>query len=88
MNKKLNPLILGYTAAIVSAFVMLVLGIFGNAGIYTGAVEMMQRWHIFFSLDLGGIISGMIEAAVISFVFIYLFGWLYNKLINKLEKDE
>lgn len=85
MNKKLNPLMLGYTATIVSALCMLVLGILGSLGIYTGAVEMMQKWHIFFSLSIGGIIAGMIEAAVGSFILIYIFAWLYNKLTKKKD---
>jgi heme/copper-type cytochrome/quinol oxidase subunit 2 len=58
---------------------MLLLGILGNMGIYTGAVEMLQQWHIFFSLSIGGIIAGIVEAAIIGFIFGYAFGWLYNK---------
>ena len=77
---KLKPLALGVAAAIVVAIIMLLLGILGNIGIYTGAVEMMQQLHIFFSLSIGGIIAGMVEAAVITFVFVYLFGFIYNKL--------
>ena len=78
---KLNALVLGYVAAIVSAVIMLLLGILGNLGIYTGAVEMMRQWHMFFSLSIGGIIAGIIESAIISFVFAYILGWLYNKFI-------
>ncbi|MBA3016146.1 MAG: hypothetical protein FP815_14540 [Desulfobulbaceae bacterium] len=59
---------------------MLILGIFGNLGIYSGAVEMMRQWHMFFSLTPMGIITGMLEAAGISLVFFVLFGWIYNKL--------
>ncbi len=77
---KLNPLALGGAAAILAALIMLLLGILGNIGVYTGAVDMMQQWHVFFSLSIGGIIAGMAEAAVISFVFVYLFGFVYNKL--------
>lgn len=76
-----NALALGFAAAIVAAVIMLLLGILGNLGIYTGAVEMMRQWHMFFSLSIVGIIAGMIEAAVISFVFVYIFGWLYNKFV-------
>ncbi len=76
---KLNPLALGGAAAILAALIMLLLGILGNIGVYTGAVDMMQQWHVFFSLSIGGIIAGMAEAAVISFVFVYLFGFIYNK---------
>jgi len=81
MIGKLNALAFGITAAIVSALSMLILGILGNWGIYTGAVEMMIQWHMFFSLRPFGIFTGMVEAAVISFVFFYIFGWIYNKLV-------
>ena len=83
MQKTLHQINLGLAGAIVSAFVMLLLGILGNLGLYTGAVEMMQQWHLVFSLSLGGIIGGMIEAAIVSFVFLYLFAWVYNKLTTK-----
>ena len=77
----MNQLALGYAAAILSAICMLLLGLLGNIGIYTGAVEMMQQWHMLFSLSIGGIITGIIEAAIIGFVCGYAFGWLYNKFV-------
>ncbi len=80
MNAKLKPGALATAGAIVAVAVMLLLGIFGNLGIYSGAVEMMMKWHLFFSLSLMGIIGGMVEAAVISFVLLYLFAWIYNRL--------
>jgi hypothetical protein len=79
---KLNALALGYAGAIVAAVCMLLLGILANLGIYSGGAEQMMKWHMFFSLSVGGIITGMIEAAVISFVFMYLFGWAYNKFVK------
>ena len=81
MVNKLNEWALGYAAAIISAAIMGLLGILGNIGIYSGAVEMMQQWHMFFSLSIGGIIAGMIEGAIISFVFAYAFAWIYNKFV-------
>ncbi len=81
MVQKLNEKALGYSLAIISAFVMLLLGILGKLGIYTGAVDMMQQWHVFFSLSFFGIIGGIIEAAIFSFVFGWLFAWIYNKFI-------
>ncbi|MFQ5573069.1 MAG: hypothetical protein ACE5EJ_02335 [Nitrosopumilaceae archaeon] len=78
-KNELNLTALGYAAAVVSAAGMLLLGILGNLGIYTGAVEMMQQWHTTFSLSFGGIVAGMIEAAIVSFLFAYTFGWAYNK---------
>lgn len=77
---KLRLLTLAGSAAIVAAIVMLILGILGNIGVYSNAVEMMQQWHVFFSPSIGGIIAGMFEAAIITFAFIYLFGFLYNRL--------
>ena len=82
MTDKLNSLAFATSAAIVAALSMLLLGIFGNIGVYQGAVEMMSQWHMFFSLAPLGIITGMIEAAVISFVFFYIFSWVYNKFIK------
>ncbi len=77
---KLNSLALGYTAAILAAIVMFLLGILGNIGVYTSAVEAMQQWHVFFSLSFGGIIAGMAEGAAASFILVYLFALIYNKL--------
>ena len=83
MNEKLNSLALGYAGAILSAVCMLLLGILGNLGLYTGAVERMQQWHMFFSLSVTGIIAGMVEAAIVSFITLYLFGSVYNWLAKK-----
>lgn len=79
---KLNELAVGYAAAIISAAIMLLLGIAGNIGLYSGAVEVMQQAHMFFSLSIVGIITGMIEGAVISFILGYAFAWVYNKFIK------
>ena len=78
-KQKLNAKAFGYSLAIVSAFLMLLLGIFGNLGIYPDAAEQMQKWHMFFSLSIFGIIAGIIEAAIISFVFGWLIVYFYNK---------
>lgn len=81
MKTRLNPSALGISGAVVSAAVMLLLGILGNLGIYMGAVEMMEKWHMFFSLSLLGIIGGIIEAVILTFVLLYVFAWIYNKLV-------
>jgi hypothetical protein len=77
---KLNPVAFGQAGAFIAAMIMLLLGILGNLGVYTGAVGMMMEWHIFFDLSVIGIISGIIEGAVISFIFLYLFAEAYNRL--------
>lgn len=81
MKDKLKPIALGYSLAILSGLFMFLLGILGNLGVYLGAVEMMQKWHIFFSLSFGGIIFGIIEAAVIGFVAGWLIAYFYNKFV-------
>lgn len=81
MAEKLSKKGLGLAAAILSAAVMLCLGVLGNIGIYTGAAEQMQGWHMFFSLSVGGIVAGMVEAAVWGFVFGFAFAWLYNRFV-------
>ena len=81
--KTLNALFLGYTGAILSAACMLLLGIFGNLGIYEKGVEQMAEWHLFFSLSFMGIIAGMIEAAISGFIILYVFGFVYNMLLTK-----
>ena len=81
MAEKLNALALGYAGAILSAVGMGALGILGNIGVITNIVESMMRWHIFFSLSVIGIITGMIEAAVFNFILLYALAWLYNKFV-------
>jgi len=87
MHKTLNQTRLGLAGAILSALAMLLLGILGNLGLYTGAVEMMQQWHLVFSLSIGGIIGGMIEAAIVSFVCLYIFAWIYNLLLARTKQS-
>jgi len=79
--QEIKPLAFGLALSALAALLMLLLGISGNLGIYTGAVEMMSRWHMFFSLSVTGIIAGMLEAAAISFISGYLFATIYNRLI-------
>ncbi|MFC6993766.1 hypothetical protein ACFQH3_19840 [Haladaptatus sp. GCM10025707] len=75
---RLDALALAAAAAVVSAVVMLLLGVFGAIGVYEGAVAMMEQWHLFFEPTVVGTVAGMVEAAVISFVLVYPFAWLYN----------
>ncbi|WP_458207910.1 hypothetical protein [Haladaptatus sp. NG-SE-30] len=77
-SMKLDALALGGAAAMVSAVVMLLLGVFGAIGVYGGAVEMMAQWHLFFEPTVVGTVAGMVEAAVISSILAYAFAWLYN----------
>ena len=78
MVQKLNANALGYSLAVLSGLCMLLLGILGNLGFYPAGVEMMQQWHMFFSLSIGGIIAGIIEASVWGFVTGWLVAYFYN----------
>jgi len=80
MTEKINTIAFAISAALVAALSMLILGILGNIGLYKGAVEMMMKWHMFFTLTPLGIFTGMLEAFVITFAFFGIFGWIYNKL--------
>lgn len=86
--KKIHALYFGYAGAILSAVVMLLLGILGNLGIYTRGVEAMTQWHLLFSLSFAGIIGGMIEGAISSFVLLYVFARVYNWLLESRNKHE
>ena len=88
MTNELKPLPLGYAGGIVSALGMFVLGILGNLGFYVNAAQMMQEWHMFFSLNLVGIITGMVEAAVIGFVFMYAIALVYNNCLVNTQSNE
>ena len=77
-DRRLDPTALAASASTVAAAVMLLLGLFGRIGVYTGAVEMMERWHLFFRPTLLGTITGMVEAVVVTFPLAWLFAWLYN----------
>jgi hypothetical protein len=79
MNTRTHALAVSSAAAVIAAGLMLALGILGNMGLYTGAVEMMRQWHMFFN-------AGMIEGAVITFIVVYLFVWLEQKFLSKVGK--
>ena len=80
MAQKLNALAVGYSLAVLSGLVMLLLGILGNLGLYMNGVEAMQQWHLFFDLSALGIVAGIVEAVVFSFAVGWLFAYLYNRL--------
>ncbi|PIN98810.1 MAG: hypothetical protein COT90_02750 [Candidatus Diapherotrites archaeon CG10_big_fil_rev_8_21_14_0_10_31_34] len=58
---------------------MLLLGVFGNFGVYSGMAGMMEEGHMFFSLTPVGIIFGIIEAGVMGFIAGYVIALVYNK---------
>lgn len=77
--KTLNSHALGMSAAVLAGLCMLLLSLLGLAGVYTGAVEIMQQWHMWYSLTPFGIVLGIVEAGVASYVGGWLFGFFYNK---------
>jgi hypothetical protein len=74
----LDALPLAGAAAVVSAVVMLLFGVFGAIGVYERGIEAMEQWHLFFEPTIVGTAAGMAEAAVASFVLVYAFAGLYN----------
>ena len=81
MVQKLDAKALGYSLAVLAGLSMLLFGIFGILGWYSGAVSSMQQWHLFFSLSFLGIIAGVIEASVWGFINGWLIAYFYNRFV-------
>lgn len=72
------------TGAIFAAFTMFLLSLAEALGVYQGAVDMMEQWHMFYiPTTIGGTIAGMVEAAVITYVSILIIVWIYGMLGEK-----
>ena len=78
---KLRPLSVGFSLAILSGLIMLILGILGNLGLYLSGVFAMSQWHVFFNLGPIGIIAGIVEAGIFGFIF----GWLFTSIYNRIN---
>ena len=76
---ELDSLALGYSAAILGGLIMIVLSIVGLLGLGGEAVQIMQAYHIWYSLSIGGIVLGVIEGAIGSFAAGYLIAYFYNR---------
>lgn len=79
-TEKLNAQALGFSLAIYGALIMLVLSILGLFGLFESAVEIMEAFHIGYSLSLIGIFLGIIEAAAFCYVSGVIIAFFYNKL--------
>lgn len=82
-----RPLPLALAAAVLSAAGMIALGILGNLGLYEGAVEMMERWHVSFDLSVLGILAGALEGALAAFVLTLALAWLSNAFESMLGQN-
>lgn len=80
---KVNPIKLGIAGGIVAAASMLLLSILNAFGLYTGAAEQMTEWHMFYSPDALGTLTGMLEAAIITYVSLYAVAYMYDLLLRK-----
>ncbi|MFH1429948.1 MAG: hypothetical protein ABIG71_00315 [Candidatus Uhrbacteria bacterium] len=80
---RLHALKLGIAGAIAAALCMIALSILNALGLYEGAVQQMQGMHTFYTPDVIGTITGMIEAALVTFIGLYVFGAIYNALLRK-----
>lgn len=74
------------TGAMSAALLMLLLSIGNSFGFYEEAVAQMQGWHMYYTPDFGGTISGMIEAAVVTYLGIQIVFWIYGALGKKKKK--
>lgn len=70
----------------ISAGLMLLLGIAARMGVYVGAAERMMDWHMYFSLTPGGIVGGMVEAAIIALIVCWLFAYCYNHCVDMVRR--
>ncbi len=77
---KFNTQKIALTGALFSSLGMFLLSIANALGIYKGAVDMMQQWHMFYTPTVIGTITGMIEAAIITYVSIIIIVGIYNAL--------
>ncbi len=84
MPKKLQAKQLATSFAIWSAFIMLIMWLLANMGLYVFATEQMAKWHLLFNLTFSGLVGGMIEAAVLSYILVLIFVWIYNWVGEKL----
>ncbi|PIP61005.1 hypothetical protein COX00_00125 [Candidatus Uhrbacteria bacterium CG22_combo_CG10-13_8_21_14_all_47_17] len=74
---------LGLAGALTAAFFMLVLSLLNSVGLYQGATQQMRAWHMWYTPNFGGTITGMIEAAVITYIVLFVFTSVYNLLEKK-----
>lgn len=73
--------------AIFSALSMLLLSLAHILNVYTGAVGMMQEWHMYYTpTTISGTLTGMIEASLITYLSILLISWIYGQLNNTKKK--
>ncbi len=79
---EIDALSLGGALGVVSALVMVLLGLLGSFGQYEEGVGMMETWHVFFEPTLVGTVAGAVEAFLAVFVFTYLSVSLYNRLLD------
>ncbi|PGF14140.1 hypothetical protein CP556_24215 [Natrinema sp. CBA1119] len=64
---------------------MLLLGLFGMIGVYESGVEMMDRWHLFFTPIPAGTFAGILESVIITGVYTYMVAKLHNYFPGSLS---
>ncbi len=77
---KVDSYALAYALAILFAGWTLIVSLFGKMGYGLGMVEMMQKFHPWYSLSFGGVIIGLAWSALCGLLTGFVGGWLYNKL--------
>lgn len=87
MTAQLNSNALGLSLGLLSGLCMLVLGLFGLIGVYEGAVQMMVDFHLFFSVDAVGILTGILEGAFWGYVLGGLTAAFYNWFMPEAPRE-
>ena len=79
--KRIDPIALGYALACMRVIVVLVFSILAMNGYALNFIEILEKLHLYYSLDLNGIISGIAETAIWGLLTGIVVGWLYNKFV-------
>ncbi len=75
---EIDSLAFGIASGLIYAIAILVMAVCAKLGAYKKAAQMLQEFHMFFSLTTRGIILGMLEGGVMGFVCGFIFAFLYN----------
>jgi len=79
---EIDSIAFGAASGIIYAVIVLIFAVCAKLGVYKKAAQMLQEFHMFFSLTTRGIILGMVEGGVMGFVLGLLFAILYNAFLG------
>ena len=74
-----DPIKMGKTAGLMFGAWTAALWILATLGFYSGMADMLASCHLFFNMNIQGLLLGTAESLVYGFGIGYVFAWLYNK---------